>query len=127
VIYSVTSRLDKAAVLAAGSKTAYFTYGRFVMGTAAFASAKPTKRTLRKFLNPHALVLLLSVCTAEGLYLLSMYEAFARVSPVYVTAIKRGGGLLFSAFASAIFFNESLTGRYLPIAAIVSGVVALCL
>ena len=126
-IYAVTSRLDKAAVVAAQSKALYFTYSRVVMGATATASARPTLRTLRKFINPHALVLLLSVCAAEAFYLLALYQAFATISPVYVTAIKRGGGLLFSAFASAIFFNESISNRLFPILSIVTGVVFLCL
>lgn len=127
VIYSVTSRLDKAAVLAAGSKTLYFTYSRVVMGSTAMASAKPSRRTLRKFFHPNVLVLLFSVCAAETLYLLSLYQAFAAISPVYVTAIKRGGGLLFSAVASSLFFSEPILHRAFPILAIVVGVVALCL
>ena len=59
--------------------------------------------------------------------MLALYQAFAKISPVYVTAIKRGGGVLLSSFASMLFFGESLKGRGFPILSIVSGVVALCL
>ena len=51
----------------------------------------------------------------------------ARISPVYVTAIKRGGGILLSSMIGTALFSESLEGRLLPILAIVVGVVFLCL
>ena len=59
--------------------------------------------------------------------MLSLYAAFAAISPVYVTAIKRGGGVLLASFASMFFFDEPLAGRGFPIAAIVAGVTMLCL
>jgi len=69
----------------------------------------------------------LMTCAAEAVYMLALYQAFACISPVYVTAIKRGGGVLLASFASMFFFKEPLAGRGFPIAAIVAGVVALCL
>ena len=51
----------------------------------------------------------------------------ARISPVYVTAIKRGGGILLSSLIGALVFAESLHGRLLPILTIVAGVVFMCL
>ena len=39
-IYSVTSRLDKLAVLAAG-KTLYYAYGRVIMASTCFLGVRP--------------------------------------------------------------------------------------
>jgi multidrug transporter EmrE-like cation transporter len=47
------------------------------------------------------------------------------ISPVYVTAIKRGGGVLVSSLAGIVLFGENLEGRTLPIAIIVAAVVML--
>jgi len=125
-IYAITSRLDKAAITHAG-KALYFAYGRVVMASTCFAGARPTKATLSKFTHPHTAILILCVCVSETFYLLALYQAFATISPVYVTAIKRGGGLLFSAVASALLFRERIKSRIFPILTIVAGVVFLCL
>ena len=37
-------------------------------------------------------------------------QAFAWISPVYVTAIKRGGGILLSSLLGVVLFSESLAG-----------------
>ena len=54
-------------------------------------------------------------------------QAMASISPVYVTAIKRGGGILLSSLIGVAVFSESLEGRMVPIFTIVVGVVFLCL
>ena len=69
-----------------------------------------------------------NIYTASAAQVANTNEAtFGCISPVYVTAIKRGGGVLLASFASMFFFKEPLAGRGFPIAAIVAGVVALCL
>ena len=125
-IYSVTSRLDKLAVLAAG-KTLYYAYGRVIMASTCFLGVRPGKEAVRELTQPKVASLVLATCAAEAVYMLALYQAFACISPVYVTAIKRGGGVLLASFASMFFFKEPLAGRGFPIAAIVAGVVALCL
>ena len=54
-------------------------------------------------------------------------QAFAWISPVYVTAIKRGGGILLSSLLGTILFGESMAGRIQPIITICIGVTFLCL
>lgn len=125
-VYAVTSRLDKAATLAAG-KTLYYTYGRIIMAATCFAGARPSKASLAELGRPGTLGLVLATCAAEAVYMLSLYQAFACISPVYVTAIKRGGGVLLASFASIFFFKEPAAGRGFPIFAIVFGVCGLCL
>jgi len=78
-------------------------------------------------LQPSVIILILLTCGADALYQLSQYQAMAKISPVYVTAVKRGGGILLSSIVGAVFFSESLQGRLAPILAIVVGVVFLCL
>jgi hypothetical protein len=125
-IYSITSRLDKLAVLAAG-KTLYYAYGRVIMASTCFLGVRPGKEAVKELTQPKVASLVLMSCAAEAVYMLALYQAFACISPVYVTAIKRGGGVLLASFASMFFFKEPLAGRGFPIAAIVAGVVALCL
>mmetsp|Transcript_24487 Transcript_24487/g.73485 ORF Transcript_24487/g.73485 Transcript_24487/m.73485 type:complete len:397 (+) Transcript_24487:223-1413(+) len=125
-VYAVTSRLDKAAVRAAG-KTLYYAYGRILMSTTCFLGARPSRASVAELAKPKTGGLVLATCAAEAVYMLALYQAFACISPVYVTAIKRGGGVLLASFASMFFFGEPLAGRGFPIFAIVAGVVALCL
>ena len=125
-VYAVTSRLDKAAVTSAG-KTLYYAYGRIIMSATCFAGARPSKKSIEEMAKPRNAGLVLATCAAEAVYMLSLYAAFACISPVYVTAIKRGGGVLLASFASMFFFKEPLAGRGFPIFAIVAGVVGLCL
>ena len=68
-----------------------------------------------------------AVCAAEAVYMLSLYQAFAAISPVYVTAIKRGGGVLMSSALGVLLFGETIAGRAFPISVVVIGVVMLCL
>jgi hypothetical protein len=125
-IYSITSRLDKLAVLAAG-KTLYYAYGRVIMASTCFIGVRPGKQAFKELTQSKVAPLVLATCAAEAVYMLALYQAFACISPVYVTAIKRGGGVLLASVASMFFFKEPLAGRGFPIAAIVAGVVALCL
>lgn len=125
-IYALTSRLDKAAIKQAG-KIVYYTYGRLLMASSCFAGGKRLDKTaIAEFKKPAAILLILLICLSEAVYMLALYQAFAKISPVYVTAIKRGGGLLLSSLAGVVFFNEPLQGRLFPILSIVCAVVALC-
>lgn len=125
-IYALTSRLDKAAIKQAG-KIVYYTYGRLLMASSCFAGGKRLdKKAIAEFKKPAAILLILLICLSEAVYMLALYQAFAKISPVYVTAIKRGGGLLLSSLAGVVFFNEPLQGRLFPILSIVCAVVALC-
>jgi hypothetical protein len=73
------------------------------------------------------ILLLLGICAAETFYMLFLYQAMDTISPVYVTAMKRGGGVLVSSLAGILLFNENLTGRFGPIFMIVSAVAMLIL
>ena len=133
VIYGFTSRMDKVAI-ASSSKTVYYAWGRLIMaGTALAGSAAASGADARSFsrrhvlLQPSVMILILLTCGADALYQLSQYQAMTKISPVYVTAVKRGGGILLSSIVGAVFFSESLQGRLAPILAIVVGVVFLCL
>ena len=97
------------------------------MSTTCFLGAPPSRASVSELAKPKTGGLVLATCAAEAVYMLALYQAFACISPVYVTAIKRGGGVLLASFASMFFFGEPLAGRGFPIFAIVSGVVALCL
>lgn len=126
VIYAVTSRLDKAAI-AAADKTVYYTYGRIAIASTCFTSNRPTREVIKSFFKPASLILMLLICLAEAVYMLALFQAFSLTSPIYVTAVKRGGGLLVSSLAGSLFFGEPISGRLFPVVAIVAAVVALCL
>lgn len=70
---------------------------------------------------------MLALCVCDAIYMLSLYKAVTLISPVYVAAIKRGGGVLLSSLLGLTFFGESMQGRLGPVLAISSGVVLLCL
>jgi multidrug transporter EmrE-like cation transporter len=118
------------AIKSAG-KTLYYAYGRLLMASTtlggSFMSGGLTKRELKKFSNPKVMLLILSICVADAVYMLSLYQAFAWISPVYVTAIKRGGGILLSSVLGVTLFGETMAGRTFPIMTIVFGVTFLCL
>uniref|UniRef100_A0A7S0HY37 EamA domain-containing protein n=1 Tax=Hanusia phi TaxID=3032 RepID=A0A7S0HY37_9CRYP len=130
VIYGFTSRLDKVAIKSAG-KTLYYAYGRLLMASTtlggSFMSGGLTLRELKKFMAPPVLLLIFAICLSDAIYMLSLYQAFAWISPVYVTAIKRGGGILLSSLLGVLLFSESVAGRFIPIVTICSGVTFLCL
>jgi multidrug transporter EmrE-like cation transporter len=124
--------MDKVAI-ASSSKTVYYAWGRLIMAGTALAGSAAASGGARSFsrrqvlLQPSVIILILLTCGADALYQLSQYQAMAKISPVYVTAVKRGGGILLSSIVGAVFFSESLQGRLAPILAIVVGVVFLCL
>jgi len=91
------------------------------------ASGGLTGTALRKLSSPVSMLLVGMTCLADALYQLSQYQAMAHISPVYVTAIKRGGGILLSSLVGVLLFRESVLGRLIPILTIVVGVVLLCL
>ena len=72
-------------------------------------------------------VMLLCVCALDALYMLSLYKAFTLISPVYVAAIKRGGGVLLGSLIGALGFGEPMRGRGIPILAMTTSVVLLCI
>uniref|UniRef100_A0A6U2ESQ9 EamA domain-containing protein n=3 Tax=Hemiselmis andersenii TaxID=464988 RepID=A0A6U2ESQ9_HEMAN len=130
VIYGFTSRLDKVAIKAAG-KTLYYAYGRLLMASTtlggSYMSGGITMREIKKFSNPKVMGLIIAICIADAVYMLSLYQAFAWISPVYVTAIKRGGGILLSSILGVTLFGETMAGRTFPILTICFGVTFLCL
>ena len=73
------------------------------------------------------IALLVAICISDAIYMLSLYKAVDLIGPVYVSAIKRGGGVLVSSLIGALFFGESSRGREIPVLTIVTGVVFLCL
>ncbi|KAJ1463083.1 hypothetical protein M885DRAFT_584046 [Pelagophyceae sp. CCMP2097] len=125
VVYAFTSRLDKLAIGAAG-KALYFAYGRLLIALTCFAGARPSGAEVRALAEHPTATLLCLVCVAEAVYMLALYQAFAYISPVYVTAIKRGGGVLVSSAASFFLLKEPSNGKLFPILVVVFGTVALC-
>jgi hypothetical protein len=130
VIYGFTSRLDRVATIAA-SKEIYYMYGRLIMATTTLASCagtgKLTEESLISFTKPKVAVMLLCVCALDAVYMLSLYKAFTLISPVYVAAIKRGGGVLLGSLIGALGFGEPMRGRGIPILAMTTSVVLLCI
>mmetsp|Transcript_5238 Transcript_5238/g.12149 ORF Transcript_5238/g.12149 Transcript_5238/m.12149 type:complete len:123 (+) Transcript_5238:1066-1434(+) len=122
--------MDRVAI-ASSSKEVYYSYGRLLMAgtalTSAFTSGGLQWAHVQKLFRPSCLVLLACICASDAVYQLSQYQAMSRISPVYVTAIKRGGGILVSSVMGVVVFRESLVGRVMPIATIVFGVIFLCL
>lgn len=129
-VYGFTFRLDRSAVQA-GGKTVYYMYGRLIMAATTLggsgAAGGLTKAKLRPFATPKVAALLALVCCLDAVYMLSLYKAVTLISPVYVAAIKRGGGVLVSSLIGVSFFGESVAGRVPPILAIAAGVVLLCM
>eukprot|EP00286_Rhodomonas_abbreviata_P026144 CAMPEP_0181297272 /NCGR_PEP_ID=MMETSP1101-20121128/5150_1 /TAXON_ID=46948 /ORGANISM="Rhodomonas abbreviata, Strain Caron Lab Isolate" /LENGTH=474 /DNA_ID=CAMNT_0023402195 /DNA_START=137 /DNA_END=1561 /DNA_ORIENTATION=- len=130
VIYGFTSRMDKVAIKSAG-KTIYYAYGRLLMASSTLGgsvmSGALTIKELKKFTATPVVTLIGAICLADAVYMLSLYQAFAWISPVYVTAIKRGGGILLSSILGVLLFGESVAGRFGPILTICLGVTFLCL
>lgn len=62
----------------------------------------------------------------DAAYMLSMYQAVSLISPVLVSAVKRGGGIVVSACFGAIFFGEKLEGRKQLLCVVAIGVMILC-
>lgn len=132
VIYGFSSRFDKmaitagkAAVGAANGKTLYNAYNCMIQAVTCLggsvASGKPL--SVGKAMSSDVLTLILGICACEIVYMISLYQAMDTISPVYVTAMKRGGGVLVSSLTGVLLFNETLKGRVAPILMIVSAVV----
>lgn len=106
-------------------------YGRLIMAATTMggscAAGGLTKEKLAPFATPKVASKLALVCCLDAVYMLSLYKAVTLISPVYVAAIKRGGGVLMSSLIGVSCFGESVTGRLPPIFAIAAGVVLLCL
>jgi multidrug transporter EmrE-like cation transporter len=128
VIYGFTSRMDKVAIKA-GGKVLYNGCNRLLMAATLLGSASTTgsltSKSAAAFAKPDVAALLFGIIAAETIYMLCLYEAMVTISPVYVTAIKRGGGVLVSSLAGIVLFGENLEGRTLPISIIVAAVVML--
>eukprot|EP00434_Breviolum_minutum_P035008 symbB.v1.2.030984.t1/scaffold3546.1/size54311/2 len=131
-LYSATYRLDAAAV-GVSSSLCLFAYCRLVMAVLCFI---PSFTRTRKFdapgendglWEPRTLALLLFVCVVDAAYMLSMYQAVSLISPVLVSAVKRGGGIVVSALFGAVFFGEKLEGRKQLLCVVAIGVMILCI
>ena len=86
-----------------------------------------TRAQLAPFGTLKVAALLALACALDAVYMLSLYKAVTLISPVYVAAVKRGGGVLVSSLIGVSFFGESVQGRLPPIVAIAAGVVLLCM
>ncbi|CAK9000545.1 unnamed protein product [Durusdinium trenchii] len=128
-LYSATYRLDAAAV-GVSSSLCLFAYCRLIMAAMCFSSTRLWKRGREGdstgLWEPRALLLLIFVCVVDAAYMLSMYQAVSLISPVLVSAVKRGGGIVVSALFGAIFFNEKLEGRKQLLFVVAVGVMILC-
>ena len=106
-------------------------YGRLIMAATtlmgARAAGQMTPSSTQALLKPRSLRLLSLICASDAVYMLSLYKAVSLISPVYVSAIKRGGGVLVSSLIGALLFGEPSRGREVPILTIVAGVVLLCM
>ncbi|CAE7788476.1 HMA5 [Symbiodinium sp. CCMP2456] len=134
-LYSATYRLDAAAV-GVTSSVCYFAFSRLLMAAVCFAGTLLQTKEDAKLDQPSAksggwdrrtVTLLLFVCVVDAAYMLSMYQAVSLISPVLVSAVKRGGGIVVSALFGALFFGENLSGRKKLLFSIAAGVTLLCL
>lgn len=132
VLYSATYRLDAAAV-GVSSSLCLFAYCRLVMAAMCFSTritgasrSDALREETTGLWEPRTLLLLLFVCVVDAAYMLSMYQAVSLISPVLVSAVKRGGGIVVSACFGAIFFGEKLEGRKQLLCVVAIGVMILC-
>lgn len=143
-LYAFTYRLDAAAIGVA-STAFYYCISRLVMAGSCLAGgvlltarrgSAPSddawwcgdiSSRFTPFLRPRAAVCIVAVCILDAAYMLSMFKAVSLISPVFVAAVKRGGGVLVSALFGAIFFGETLSGRVVPLLTIATAVSVLCL
>uniref|UniRef100_A0A7S4RR09 Uncharacterized protein n=1 Tax=Alexandrium monilatum TaxID=311494 RepID=A0A7S4RR09_9DINO len=136
VLYAFTYRLDARACNLATS-TFYFACCRLLMAATCLGGSLlrrkgPGERgvdlqRLAPFLRPQVALRVLAVVLVDGFYMLSMYRAVSLISPVFVSAVKRGGGVLVSALLGAMAFGEKLEGRWTPLLTVAVGVTLLCL
>eukprot|EP00443_Scrippsiella_acuminata_P030302 CAMPEP_0115340484 /NCGR_PEP_ID=MMETSP0270-20121206/91172_1 /TAXON_ID=71861 /ORGANISM="Scrippsiella trochoidea, Strain CCMP3099" /LENGTH=376 /DNA_ID=CAMNT_0002761943 /DNA_START=1 /DNA_END=1131 /DNA_ORIENTATION=+ len=141
-LYSFTYRFDRAAI-GLSSTVFYFSCSRLLMAVTCILGSTAAGRSasaagveesgsgllarLAPFLQPRVALIVLLVCVIDGFYMLSMYRAVSLISPVFVSAVKRGGGVLVSALLGSIFFGEGLSGRRGALLTIALGVTILCL
>jgi len=135
VLYAFTYRLDAAACRVSGSGP-YFACCRLLMAAACLGSSLAGigrsggglgASRFSPFLRPQVALCMLAVVAVDGFYMLSMYRAVSLVSPVFVSAVKRGGGVIVSAALGAAVFGERLAGRWVPLLTVAAGVTLLCL
>ena len=108
-------------------------YGRLIMaGTTlmgARAAGQMTSTSLNALLKPRSLSLLGAICASDAVYMLSLNKAVALISPVYVSAIKRGGGVMVSSLIGSKsrvlllgqvrqFMDRAITSRFRQPAAV---------
>merc|ERR1712107_90966 len=118
-LYCITCRLDKLAIQQAGSIFVFFAFDRLVMAPVCLlggaADAPQVRRgsssRLAAYSRPPVAACLLAVCAIETIYMLSLFTAVSLISPVFVTSVKRGGGVVFSALLGRTLFGEQLAGR----------------
>lgn len=138
VLYAFTYRLDAAAINVVASTPFYFACSRLLTaatcigGSFKFSGSGNDvvgagRGRFSVFLRPHVALCVLVVCATDMFYMLSMYRAVSLISPVFVSAVKRGGGVLVSAALGALVFGEKLEGRRVPLFTIAAGVSLLCL
>lgn len=134
-LYGFTYRMDARACRLATS-TFYFACCRLLMAATCLfgsmacgreAGARMNLSQFAPFLRPQVALRLLAVVFVDGFYMLSMYRAVSLISPVFVSAVKRGGGVLVSALLGSLLFGERLEGRWPPLLAVAVGVTLLCL
>lgn len=139
-LYCLTSRLDKMAIKACGSVFCFFACNRLIMAlscllgsslsqprSGAASSARTFGGRLAPFLEFPVALCLLGVCMVETLYMLSLFKAISLISPVLVTAVKRGGGVIVSSLLGVCFFGEQLQGRQGPLLTVAASVTLLCI
>ena len=89
-------------------------YGRLIMAFTTLmgsrAAGQMTSTSFNALLKPRSLSLLGAICASDAVYMLSLYKAVSLISPVYVSAIKRGGGVL----VSSLIGSKSRSFRYRP-------------
>lgn len=146
VLYSFTSRFDQDAIRL-GGRNWYYACNRLLMAASCFSAVvlfpepatqqQPNqwfasvclelKRSLAPFKLAPVACRVLCVAGAEAIYMLSLYRAVVLVSPVFATAVKRGGGVLASSLFGAVAFGEKLEGRGESLMTITIAVTLLCL
>jgi hypothetical protein len=85
-------------------------------------------RSLRLlYAKPSLALVVLCVALIEGAYMGCYFAALARVSKVFVVAIKKGGNLLVSSVGGWVLFGESSEGRILPVVGVLGGVALMSL
>ncbi|CAE8596993.1 unnamed protein product [Polarella glacialis] len=136
-LYTFTLRIDAMAIGMASS-TCYLAFSRLLVA-ALCMTASSVRHSFRRagsgesesrfrfafMLQASSASCMLALCFVDTIYILSMYRAVSLISPVFVSAVKRGGGVLISALLGALCFGERIGGRWQPLLPIALGVVGL--